>query len=281
MIKKHLEIIVVLAISILLVSCTSQESTLEQNFKTGTPDVQILSFGSDAAYQEKLFKLPVELHNALGYDIKNVKVAIVGLDRNYVELTNYEEDLPMMEGKSALNANGGTERIEFEGFLKKLLPGLEKNQQDYRIFVNYDSKLEFFPTICVSASQYPGIDDGGCKAGGKMSFNGQGAPLAVTEMEIVPGQETELRLILRNRGQGEVGKITLGTATIGGRPMFCEFRDSDSENPKEGLFSKTKTEIHLVCNSMIPGTASYETPLFIELFYNYEINFKKKLEISK
>ncbi len=268
-----------LALSLLLASC-SQTIQRGENYKVGTPDLKLEIFGIEKGYQERAFKLPMILSNLLGYDIQNVKISLVGLDRNYVNLLSESQNIPLIEGRSSMNSEGGTERLEFEGLIGTLLPGAEQNQQKYRVFVNYDSKMEFSPTICVNPNFYSGVYDAGCTPVEKASYDGQGAPLAVTSMEVVQGQELELRITLSNRGAGEVGKVALGIATLGGKPLACEFKGGDKTS-QWGLFSSSKKDVQLLCSQLLQGTNSYETPIYIEFFYNYELDFSNSLSILR
>jgi len=271
-----------------LVACgqTSERGT-DINYKQGLVDISITALGNKEEYQEQRLELPIEVHNTLAYDIENVGVAIKGFDNYYVDLYSAQQELSLLEGKSIFNPEGLKEQFLFEGMVKKLLPGAEKEPEEYRIYVNYNSKVEFSPSICVSSQPsgqgYVGAAydtyQGACTFQKEISYSGQGAPLGVTSLEIVSrqGRQIELRMAIENRGKGKVGRVTLASANLGGKPLTCEFRGDSVENSY--LFEAEQKSTTLICAGYLSSDETYTTPLFVELLYDYEINQKEMLTI--
>lgn len=279
-------IVFLIVILFLLTSCgENSERGAEINYKQGFKDVTIVSEGNKEEYQEQPLELPISVHNTLAYDLEDVSVYIKGFDNHYVELYSAQQQHALLEGRSVFNHDGAKERFLFEGIIKKLLPGAEKEQEDYRVHVNYKSKVEFSPSICVAAQQgsYAGAAydtyQGACAFQTEISYNGQGAPFGIAALEIVPrqGKQVELRMKLENKGKGKVGKATLISATIGGKPLTCEFRGDTVEN--SFLFEEEQKSVNLICAGYLSSDAAYTTPLFVELKYDYEINQKETMMI--
>ena len=113
----------------------------------------------------------------------------------------------------------------------------------------------------------------------EISYSGQGAPLGVTNLEIIPrqGKQVELRMKIDNKGKGKVGRVTLASAAIGGKPLTCEFRGETVEN--SFLFESEEKSVTLICAGYLNSDATYTTPLFVELRYDYEINQKETMVI--
>lgn len=276
-------IIGLLVLSLLLLSCQeTPERGAEVNYRQGFMDVEISSLGNVEEYQGRQLELPILLHNTLAYNIENVVVSVAGFDNHYVELFSDREQISLLEGKSIFNAEGGKERLQFSGQIKSLLPGAKKEQQNYRIYVKYDSKVEFTPSICVT-SQLTGYEtyDGGCKFENEVSYQGQGAPLGVTKLEIVPrqGREVELRMAVENKGSGTIGKVYLGKAELGGKLLGCDFRGTETQEAGLFSFAPEQKSVSLLCHGFLTSENSYQTPLLVELFYDYEINKKEMLAI--
>ena len=272
-----------LAISLLLLSC--QKTPLrgaEVNYKQGFLDVDVSSLANKEEYQGRELELPVLVQNTLAYDLENAVVSVVGFDNHYVELYSDRTEIPSLEGKSIFNPLGGEERVEFNGLIKQLLPGAVKEAQNYRIYVKYDSKVEFSPSICVT-SQLSGYEsyEGGCAFQQEISYNGQGAPLGVTNLEIIPrqGREVELRLSVENKGKGKVGRVSLASATLGGKPMVCDFRGVEEQGAGLFSFASEQKSAKLLCTGFLTSESSYQTTLFVELWYDYEMNVKEQLVI--
>ena len=281
-------ILILIAVLFLVSSCqnTSQRGA-DINYKQGFIDVVIESEGNKEEYQQQPLQLPISIHNNLAYNIEESSISIKGFDHHFVEIYAEEQQLAPLEGRSIFNPEGMKEHLLFEGLIKNLLPGTEKEQEDYRIYMNYKSKVEFSQSICVAAQQSPGTDyeiyQGACTFQKEVSYNGQGAPLGVTALEIVPrqGRQVELRMNIENRGKGKVGTVTFKSATLGGNPLTCEFRSGDTQNSFrfEEEQKEEQKSATLVCVGYLNSDAAYTTPLFVELGYDYAIDQKEQLMI--
>lgn len=270
----------------LLASCgETQERGKEINYKQGFLDIVIASEGNKEEYQGQPLELPISIHNKLAYDIEELSVSIKGFDNHFVEMSAEQQQLALSEGRSIFNHDGMKERFLFEGLIKSLLPGAEKEPEDYRVYVYYKSKVEFSPSICVASQQsgYVGAAyetyQGACTFQKEISYKGQGAPLGVTALEIVPrqGKQVELRMKVENKGKGNVGKVTLTSAALGGKPLSCEFRGETVQS--SFLFEEKEKSVTLFCAGYLNSDTAYTTPLFVELLYDYEINQKETLTI--
>ena len=281
-----LYLVLLLVLCVLLVSCgqTSERGT-DINYKQGFTDLTISYHGTAEEYQDQRLTLPISVHNTLAYDITDAEVLVQGFDTHYVELYSDKQHLGDLEGKSIFNNDGMQEDVMFEGMVKRLLPGAVSEPQNFRTYVSYNSKVEFSPSICVSSQQGSyvgaayGTDQGACTFQKEISYNGQGAPLGVTALEIIPrqGKQIELRMTIENKGKGKVGRVTLASAAIGGKTLTCEFRGDMIEN--SFLFKSEEKSATLVCAGYLTSDATYTTPLFVELWYDYEINQKEMLTI--
>ena len=271
----------------LLASCgQTSERGADINYKQGFVDLTINSAGNKEEFQEQRLELPVSLQNTVAYDIEDVVVSVKGFDNFYVELYDEHKELPKLEGKSIFNPEGMKEDVLFEGMIKKLLPGAEKQQQDYRVNVKYNSKVEFSPSICVTSQlngQGSSYDtyQGACTFEKEISYDGQGAPLGITSLEIIPhqGRQVELRMKIENRGKGTVGKVSVLTSAIGGKPLTCEFRSDTVENKVE--FESGQKSVTLICAGYVGSDGTYTTPVFVELLYDYELDQKETMMILK
>lgn len=275
-------ILIIIVVSLFLAGCQSGgTSSKEINYKTGVKEINLEFLGDKTAYQERPLTFFMRLNNGLAYNAENVKVSVVGLDEKYVELSNREESLGQLEGQSVFNPEGGIKNIEFLGGVKRLPRGTEKIDDDYFIYVDYFSKMDFNPTICISPVLY-GIEDGGCKRSDgrsqKLSYSGQGAPLAVTEMEVISGDgQVMLILKLRNQGKGDVEEVIISQSAIGGKDLKCQFVNSKGETFS---FTKDKKEAEMICEAVIGRPSTYETPVYIEFLYKYRLRLKQRLELK-
>ena len=281
-------ILFLLVFLLLLTSCQqTPERGAEINYKQGFADIGVASLGNKEEYQEQRLELPISVHNTLAYDIEDVTVSIKGFDNYYIDLYDQQQQLAILEGRSIFNPEGMEEKFLFEGMIKKLLPGALKEPEEYRVYVNYNSKVEFSPSICVTSQPngqgYVGTAyetyQGACAFQKEISYKGQGAPVGITNLEIIPrqGKKIELRMTIENKGKGKVGKVTLASAALGGKPLTCEFRGDTVEN--SFLFEPEQKSVTLICAGYLSTDSTYTTPLFVQLRYDYEINQKEMMAI--
>jgi len=275
-----------LVLFLFLVSCTqAPERGAEINYKQGFMDIGITSLGNAEEYQKQRLQLPISIDNDLAYDLENLEVSVQGFDNHYVDVYTDKQQLAALEGKSLFNPEGGKQKFSFEGMIKDLLPGAVKEMQNYRIYVLYNSQVEFSPSLCVTSQQLQSVGaaydtyQGACTFQKEISYTGQGAPVGVTSLEIVPrdGKQIELRMTIENRGKGKVGKISIAAATLGGKPLTCEFRGDTAKN--EFSLDPEKKSATLVCAGYLLSEDAYTTPLYLQLLYDYGINQKEEMAI--
>jgi len=283
-------LILIIIVSLFLISCGSNQtdSLSEATYKTGFNGLTFIfdnSLFPTEVYQNDLIYLAFILHNQAGYEINNLKVGFVGLDRTYVSLYEDEQEIGFIEGRSIFNSIGGKEFVNFEMDVGSLFEGEKYHSMNYRIEAEYDSKIEFSPTVCINPNLHD-VYDAGCEVPkSDLSFYGQGGSLAITRMKEImhvgysPG--VEFRMKLENRGQGKVKSIRLGQARLGNEIISCEFKGAQEISQNKIEFDEDKKEAELVCNKELKDSSSYTSTLFVELFYDYEFNVKKSLNVLK
>lgn len=287
--KTKLVFAVVLLLVVFISGCGSDtQNTLQKNYKLGYGSLGLVvdeARSSSVVYQHRPFSLGLTLYNRAGYEAKNVRVSLGSYDQTFISVANPQQQFPSIEARSAFtDDNGGRADLSFSGELLDL-HGSEERRENYRLYVGYDSKIEFAPTICVNTAPYS-VFDSGCSMPAKpVSFSGQGAPLAITSMEeIVVGAENpelELRLHLEDKGQGRIKSMKLGQARLGNAPLACQFRNM-IENVDGGVsFKKDQKEGEVICTATLSEKYSYDTSLFIEMFYNYEFSVVRQVTIKK
>ena len=281
--KKYLLILAIVSLSLFLVSCQQGgSSSKETNYMTGVKDINLKYIGDETAYEERPLNLFMSLNNKLAYDAEGVRVSVVGLDEAYVDLQDREEAVGLMQGQSVFNPEGETKNIRFSGGIKKLPPGADKIDQNYFVYIDYFSKMIFNPTICIGPVLY-GVENGGCKGSNsdgrsqKLSYSGQGAPLAVTNLEVVSGDgQVELRLILKNLGKGDMEDVSISQADLGGKKISCKYVNSAGDT---FTFTQEKNEADVICEAVVSRSSTYETPLQMEFLYKYRLKIKQQLEL--
>ncbi|MBI2669377.1 hypothetical protein HYX14_06060 [Candidatus Woesearchaeota archaeon] len=282
---KFWEGILILFTLLLLLGCgQSPESLAQYNFKQGVAELQ-LQFLKNAPpekiFPNSEFKIIIEADNPSGYDIANGQIKIVGLDPKYFQLNPLQQNLDPLKGRSLTIPAGEKQFLEFDGFAGNLLSGMMEYPANYFLKLSYQSTLEFADTICVNPNFYT-VYDAGCMVQDRKSYAGQGAPVAVTELQeiLLPGSgaSVEFRLRLQTRGRGKVNMVSLTSAKLGGDDIPCQFQGALFE-PGKMIFTPEKQEAVVVCRQFLPDTRSYTTTLSLAFSYDYELKEQHRLSL--
>lgn len=271
---------------IFILGCGSDagDRALTYNFKQGVSEVKVGFL--DNAPPEKIypttpFKIIVKLDNQAAYDATAGIVRIVGLDEHFFRIDQQEQFFETLEGRSALAPSGGKQFIEFDAAAGELFQNAEEYVNTFFVKVRYNSKMDFQDTICINPHLYA-VYDAGCKVEDSKGYSGQGAPLAVQQLEEImsPGGSVELRLQLRNQGRGKIGTVYMGSALLGGEEMPCEFQRA-GENKKMMNFTPEKQEATIICRKLLRDQNSYTTPIAVSFSYDYEVKEEGRLRMVR
>jgi hypothetical protein len=282
---KLLNTLGIVLVLILLIGCgSSGKGDAKTNFKVGSGELDI-SFFTNAPpsklYPQSNFKIVLEIQNNAAYDLTAGEISIVGLEPKYFDVSPQQQYFQVLEGKNLLNPSGGREFIEFEGKTGQLFQNAQNYRGNYFLKTKYDSSLDFSDTICLSPRLYD-IYDSGCTPKEKKGYSGQGAPLGVTNVELVSypigaGAKIEFRVRLRNLGRGLVDHIQLKDAKLGGKDFeTCEFQGPVIDS-HQALLSSDQQEVMLLCETTLGSGSSYETTLAFEFDYEYELREQHNL----
>jgi hypothetical protein len=283
--KINIILILILLVLILISGCTKEpDEMLNYNFKDGLKEMKASLAKNnppETVYPDSPFKIIVLMENLGAYDVQNLKISLLGLDDKYFLMMNLAEELPLLAGRSMFNPSGEKQYAEFSGQSGQLAKSDKSIENNFLVQMSYSSKMEFVEDICVNPSLYD--IDSGCKAE-KKSYSGQGAPLAIVSMEeiIYPGDnpEVELRLMMRNKGEGTVKEVSLNNAKMGGKDASCNFL-TDGGEAKKIKMNNLKEDPVIVCRMVAEGGKSYATPMYMEFSYDYELLLRKNIKLVK
>lgn len=289
--KIKLIIIFTLLLSFLLTACSGSDGAEEGittiDYQKGYSGLEISLVSNrppDELYESSAFTIAVKLENKGAYDLSNGELSILGFDSNYVYLYESTENFPTsgsaLAGRSVDNPNGEVEYLEFEGETLTIKEGAEDYEAKYLVKATYDYSNELVETVCINPDLYD-VYDSGCSIEERISFRGQGSPLAISDIEeyVNPGSDSyvEFRITIANEGSGLAKDVTLTRTTLGGVDMDCSFKKA--ETPNRHVFEDNEQEIELRCISQLSSQSSYETTLFIEYFFGYELSEWKSFNI--
>jgi hypothetical protein len=282
-----LKLFVLLGFVLFIVSCGggSASSVVQKDFKQGVGEIEIDFFENAPprdVFQKSEFKIVPIIKNEMGYDASDMSVKIVGLPEEFYNLVRTYEDNIFLEGQSLTNPAGGRYIGEFGVQSGKLFLSAKERRDDFFVKVSYKSSIDFSETLCINPNLYD-INDAGCKIEGRKSYSGQGAPLAVDKLEGImsPGANPviEIRLKLKNKGDGEVGQVSLTNSKIGGKEVVCGFDNAGIEN-KEFKFTRDEREALLICKMPVESSQSYSTTFYLSFDYDYSFKVKRQIRLK-
>lgn len=278
-------LLILLILFLLIIGCGSDGTKgLDYNFKQGINGLQLKMVPNappDKIYPQSNFKLILELDNQAAYDLADGVIRIEGIDETYFKLNLIEQSFERLVGRSLTTPAGEKVFLEFEGLSGPIFQNADQFVNNYFVKAFFHSSLEFVNTVCINPNLYE-VYDSGCKVKNQESFNGQGAPLAVTEMEEImypgPGAGVEFRLLLKNKGDhlSQIRFINVQEAFLGSEQIDCKFQNSGS-NPRTIDLKDKKQEIILICKKPLRDTSSYQTSLSLAFTYDYEMKQQERL----
>ncbi len=269
-----------------LLGCGSDagDRALTYNFKQGVSEVEVGFLDNappERIYPTTPFKIIVKLDNQAAYDATAGIVRIVGLDEQFFRIGQQEQFFETLEGRSALAPSGGKQFIEFDAAAGELFQNAEEYVNTFFVKVRYNSKMDFMDTLCINPNLYA-VYDAGCTVENTKSYSGQGAPLAVQQLEEImsPGGSVELRLQLRNQGRGKINTVYLGSAMLGGEELPCEFQRA-GEDKRKVNFTPEKQEAVVICRKLLRDQNSYTTPIAVSFSYDYEVKEEGRVRMVR
>jgi hypothetical protein len=285
--------IIIFLVLLLIIGCggSSGDGPVEYNFKQGSGELELRLLPNappNTIYPNSEFKIIIEARNKASYDLTEGKVWISGVIDRYFSIFPTEQffsefhDGPLV-GRSLVAPEGDLALIEFDGRSHELFFNAEQFNSPFFLKAEYTSTLEFVDTICINTDLYA-VYDAGCNVQARKTYNGQGAPVAISDMEmvIIPGaaSSVEFRMKIKNRGSGRMKSLTLNSATLGGRPVACDIHGQGSSM----VFDQGKRDTQeavIICKQLLSNQESYSTTLVVGLGYEYELNSQHRLTLAR
>ena len=284
---KRAPVLLVVLCSVLLLGCSTDpgEKAGQYNFKQGVAETQFTFLENappEQIYPGSTFKIIVNVDNQAAYDITEGVVQIIGLDEKYLSVAPLDQPFNTLAGRSLVAPEGEKTFLEFDGSAGNLFENADEYTGSFFLTAHYRSTLDFADTLCINSRRYETYD-AGCKVETHKSYDGQGAPLAVTELDeiIAPGEgaQAEFRLHLQNRGEGRVNQINLGPAKLGSEELRCHIQGEADE--QQFVRFDERQEATVICTKYVGSLNSYSTTLSLSLVYDYEYRQQQSLKLVK
>lgn len=282
-------VISIVMLMVLLVSCGAQTeggtgAANEVTYRVGYPQLtieQIPNMPPTKLYEGQNFEIGLRICNTGAFDVSNGVVSLSGFDSTYVRADVPSLEFPsfgsVLEGKNALNPGGScTNLLTFPAQVIYIEDGVAEYKAPYYLNIQSSQLFELSQTVCVGGTTSYLVKDGGCDLAAPISLNGQGASLGVSKiLTNALGDKIIFEVQLKNGGKGSVERATIVRAQLGGEPLECIFKKT---NTKIYTIDKDKTKRNgaqgtpsIFCETaMSADMPTYPTTLFLQVFYDYD-----------
>ncbi len=285
----------------------TETSSAARIASSGTRGVEILplpNFPPTTVYDQNELVAVLEVRNRGSHTIQpqSCFVQISGFDPNIIK-GNFH--IPRsctdtlggpLEGKNLYNAQGGINQLEFRSDDISLPPSVPFHETTLNYMSCYNYHTTASPTICVDPLFYQiTSEQKSCTPRDVSGGGGQGGPVGVSYVNVdMVGSKAIFEITIRNFGSGKVlnPQTDIRTCGLGGLNKYSDMNkvaynvqmlggSLNDCKPHDGFVRLNNNQGKIICSYNIAGTSTYETPLIVDLDYNYIQSSKRSLRIIK
>jgi hypothetical protein len=309
---KMLFVFTLFVVSIFLVSCSNvaggntpvDTATALKQAHTGTQGIEIQllpNYPAAMIYDTNELIALLEVRNKGADDISmsDCFIQVTGFDPNIIR-GGFDIAVPCtglmqgtLEGKNVYNPQGGINQIEFRSSDIKLPDGIFEYNPVLNFVTCYNYHTIASPLVCLDPLFYQDVNiQKTCTPKAVSLSGGQGGPVGVSYVNAqMMGGKATFEINIQNMGGGKVfspnsGVSDCAKSSIERSKMDLVRYKVEMSNGVPLSCKPIGEEVRLaansgkiICTATVPGTAAYETPLKIDLDYNYMTSFTKAIKI--
>jgi len=302
-------VVILFALLLFVISCTpktpenAQElSAVTKYVRSGTRGVE-MSFVQNVPprqiYDTSDLVVLLELRNLGNYDLGREQfqqciVQLGGFDKSIVRGVNERQTCGDLPGKSEFAIDGGFNTVEFESSSILLPPDVDTYEPPIVATACYEYRTVAAPQVCIDPDFFE--ITGTQRACAVRDFavgGGQGGPVGVTSVNVdMVGSKAIFQIEVANLGSG---RVVSPRASITQCPGGLRYKDFDEVQfhaelsgggaakcvPQEGFVRLGNGKGRFVCTFQVGNVPAYETPLRVELNYNYMQSIRAPLQIIR
>ncbi|MBI4140294.1 hypothetical protein HY485_00495 [Candidatus Woesearchaeota archaeon] len=304
--KKSVLLVLIL---LLIAACQPTTQTKEQqqiSFRSGSEGLRI-SFMENLPpprlFDNEDFNAVIQIENRGAADVgaPGDKIYLSGFDPSIIAgVSTFGMQIPPLRGKDPVTQQGDVDTVFFKGMVA-LLKDRGITQLPIKLLTTacYSYETLASPQVCIDPTPFsPSLKQKVCTAQNVASGT-QGAPVAVTSVEVLPSPgSTKFKIHVSNVGGGRVFRY--GMSALSKCSPFTEglsFNELDYVEVQDVIVSGVS--IKNTCRAMdqnnvplrggqgvfycefnrLRGSSAYLTPLIIKLRYGYETSLLKNVDI--
>ncbi|HLC75024.1 MAG TPA: hypothetical protein VJH88_04170 [Candidatus Nanoarchaeia archaeon] len=260
---------------LLLVSCTRSTANdpIDINFKSGTSGIELQLLANHPPrriVEGSTFNIAVQVSNTGAYDMGVGEITVIGLDQVYTPIERQDAVIPPLKGRSESNNQGDFYVQEFSGGKTVVPPGAKEYRAKFLLVAAYEYMNVVGKDVCINPALIEiESEQASCQIQDRIRLSGQGAPVAVTQIEetVSPvGDDVKIDFILTidNRGRGKVvSPILISDVRLGTKPLTCNKREIT-------MFELENKRNTVVCSRTEQRQSAYTSPLSATLQYMYK-----------
>lgn len=304
--NKKMIVVYCLILLVFVVGCTPKQPENPQDVAAVTRFVRSGSLGLDMRFVQNFppnqiydtTNLPVllELRNLGTFDLAGNKcfIQLSGFDQSIIRGMNVRQLCGELPGKSVYSLEGGFGTIDFNSGNMILPADVDMYKPNIVATVCYEYQTIASPQVCVDPQFYDLVaTQKACQVRDFGVSGGQGAPVAVTYVNVdMMSNKAVFAIDIANVGGGRVvspragidrcpvglkydefDQVRFRVELSGGRLVQC--------SPKDFMVRLVNNKGKIVCTFDIGNTQAFETPLRVELDYNYVQTVSKTVEIVR
>ncbi|MEM3154933.1 MAG: hypothetical protein QW165_05235 [Candidatus Woesearchaeota archaeon] len=302
--------VVILFFLVFLMACARRaaQEPQPQEFRSGTQGLYLQfvpNLPPPRVFDREPLNVMIQVENR-----GTAPVGMTGLDRIY--LSGFDTniitgipidgvDVPPMEGRGPYMPQGGIDTVSFMGRIQSLgARRIDKYQPTLLVTACYHYETIASAQVCIDPNPYAPVSVAKVCTPSTVGTGSQGAPIAVTSVEVAAAPEkTRFKINIANVGGGDVFRVgaryLVACSPYAGGLGFNEIdflrvadvrisgrsiKDSCKPLDRESHIRLTNGQASLFCEfDAPPGQSAFLTPLEILLDYGYRQSIFRQIDI--
>lgn len=305
-------IMLVLVIALFLISGCSSEKQQEGDveFRRGTRGLEMRFVESNppnVVYENDVLPIGIELYNRGASAIEHGRLYITGYDKDLI--TNWDSNSGAYTGslpsngvsfniedhRTQFNREGGYKYKQFTSGEIDLPTGVDKYRIPLVLYGCYEYETIASDSVCVDPQPHRPYTDKPCNTQDLMMSGGQGAPVAVTHVDVENMRDSmRFTFHIQNSGKGDIIDINKWkeSCPVDLSPADMNYvdydlvkigndRDITHNCQPSGKVKISNGRGRVTCTANIGGETAYKTPIEIKLKYAYRTLERKNVQIRR